>query len=171
MSDLKTLLKKVKGIVLDVDGVLTDGTLYLLPDGDQMRAMNIKDGYAIKYLTDNKFPITIISAGSVSKGVEQRLKRLGIHDFRLGVSDKMESWNDFMHSYHLEKEEILYVGDDMPDYECMIKSGVACCPADAAEEIKRISHYVSTYAGGKGCVRDIIEKVLIAQNNHWAKNL
>lgn len=158
----KEQLKNITTFIFDVDGVLSDGTVILLPDGEQARNMNIKDGYAMQLAIKKGFNICIISGGS-SEVIKKRLNGLGITDVYLKVSDKVDKYEDYMFSNHLKKEEILYMGDDMPDYEVMQKVGIATCPNNSAEEIKAISHYVSPFDGGYGCVRDVIEQVLKVQ--------
>jgi 3-deoxy-D-manno-octulosonate 8-phosphate phosphatase (KDO 8-P phosphatase) len=162
MATFKEGLKKISTFIFDVDGVLSDGTVVLLPDGDQARNMNIKDGYALQLAAKLGFNICIISGGN-SLTVKSRLNGLGITDVYLKVSEKIEKYEDYLYSNHLSPEEILYMGDDMPDYEVMTKVGIACCPDDAVEEIKSISHYISPSKGGMGCVRDVIEQVLKTQ--------
>lgn len=162
MENFKTLLNRVKAFVFDVDGVLTDGSIILLPDGEQVRNMNIKDGYALQLAVKKGFKIAIISGGR-SEAVRKRVNVLGIHDVYLGVDYKKDAFDEFLMIHELKAEEILYMGDDMPDYECMTLSGVAAAPADAAPEIKSISIYISNYNGGKGCVRDVIEQTLKVQ--------
>ncbi len=162
MATFKEGLKNISTFIFDVDGVLSDGTVVLLPDGDQARNMNIKDGYALQLAAKLGFNVCIISGGN-SETVKKRLNGLGINDVYLKVADKIEKYEDYLYSNHLSHGEILYMGDDMPDYEVMTKVGIACCPDDAVEEIKSISHYISPNKGGKGCVRDIIEQVLKTQ--------
>jgi len=157
-TNFKQRLKNVKCFILDVDGVLTDGSLILMP-GEQYRVMNIRDGYAMKEAILAGFKLAIISGGH-SESVRDRLIRLGITDIYLGIDSKKEIMDQLMQKYKLSEDEILYMGDDLPDYECMKRSGVPCCPNDAVHEITEISVYVSPVAGGKGCVRDVIEQTL-----------
>jgi 3-deoxy-D-manno-octulosonate 8-phosphate phosphatase (KDO 8-P phosphatase) len=167
----ETYLEKLHHIntfIFDVDGVLTDGTIILTPDGDYIRSMNIKDGYAMQAAIKAGYRIAVISAGRLSEGVKKRLENLGLTDIYLGVSDKKDAYTTIMFSYHLKAENIAYMGDDLPDYEVMNLAGLASCPADAAPEIQNIAHYISPYNGGKGCVRDIIEKVM-RLHNKWNK--
>jgi len=159
------LLKNIKLFVFDVDGVLTDGSLILLENGEMARQMNIKDGYALQLAIKNGYDILIISGGN-SDAVKIRLQKLGIQHIFLGVVDKKNLLLNFVAEYHFKKEEILYMGDDVPDLLSMKEAGVACAPADAVAEIKSIAHYISPAFGGKGCVRDVIEKVL-KLNGHW----
>lgn len=159
------LLKNIKLFVFDVDGVLTDGSLILLDNGEMARQMNIKDGYALQLAIKHGYDILIISGGS-SSAVKIRLQKLGIQHIFLGVIDKKNLLLNFVAEHLLKKEEILYMGDDLPDLLPMKEAGVACAPADAVPEIKSIAHYISPAFGGKGCVRDVIEKVL-KLNGHW----
>ena len=159
------LLKNIKLFVFDVDGVLTDGSVILLDNGEQARQMNIKDGYALQLAIKHGYEIVIISGGD-STAVKTRLQKLGIKHIFLGISNKKELLLNFINEHTFYKEEILYMGDDVPDVAAMQVAGVACAPADAVAEIKRLAHYISPVLGGKGCVRDVIEKVL-KLNNHW----
>jgi 3-deoxy-D-manno-octulosonate 8-phosphate phosphatase (KDO 8-P phosphatase) len=157
-KNFKQLLNKVRCFIFDVDGVLTDGSLILM-QGDQVRTMNIRDGYAMKAAIEAGYNLAIISGGN-SPGVRDRLIKLGVIDIYQGVDDKIKSLNEIVSKYNLEDHEILYMGDDLPDYDGMKRSGVPCCPNDAAPEIAEISVYVSHANGGKGCVRDVIEQVM-----------
>ncbi|RAJ83343.1 3-deoxy-D-manno-octulosonate 8-phosphate phosphatase (KDO 8-P phosphatase) [Chitinophaga dinghuensis] len=163
--NILSLFKPVTTFVLDVDGVLTDGTLQLLPGGEMSRKMNIKDGYAMQLAVKKGYRVVIISGGK-SESVVSRLQGLGIKNIYVGVLDKKEKLQDYVFEHDLRWDEILYMGDDIPDYAPMQLVGLATCPADAAPEIKSISRYVSPLGGGQGCVRDIMEKVL-KLNGHW----
>ena len=155
-------LQFINTLIFDVDGVLTDGSVYVTADGEQLRQFNIKDGYAIKLAIKQGFRVAIIS-GAISKRVEFRLKGLGVKDIFLGVDHKVEIYSQYLQANKLSSEQILYMGDDIPDFPVMKLAGLSVCPADAVEEIKAISHYISPKNGGKACVRDIIEKVLKVQ--------
>lgn len=161
-DNFKQLLKNIKAIVLDVDGVLTDGSVVLMPDGEQVRTMNIKDGYALQLAVKKGIKVAIITGGK-SESVKTRLNGLGITDVYLGINDKEDAVLDFISSYDLKLAEVMYMGDDMPDYLPMKKVGIAACPADAVQEIKQICIYQSQKKGGEGCVRDIIEQVMKVQ--------
>ncbi len=163
--NLLTQFKNIKAFVLDVDGVLTDGCIYAMASDEQVRRMNTKDGYAMQLAVKKGYHVIIISGG-VEVGVELRLQRLGITHLHMGVTDKIDVLNKCIADLHLNKDEILYMGDDMPDYEAMQLTGLPCCPADAVDDIKQISTYISPINGGSGCVRDVIEKVM-KLNNHW----
>ncbi|HEY9125297.1 MAG TPA: HAD hydrolase-like protein [Bacteroidales bacterium] len=163
MANYREKLTKIKAFVFDVDGVLGSDKVLLFPDGDMMRSMNIKDGYAMNYAIRQGYKIAIITGGT-SKSVKHRFTRLGIDDVYLESSNKIKDYEHFLEKHGLKNEEILYMGDDMPDYKVMKMVGVATCPVTAANEIKEISHYISDKAGGEGAVRDVIEQVLKVQN-------
>ena len=162
MSNIKAKLRPITAFMLDVDGVLTDGMVITLPDGEQVRRMNIKDGYALQHAIKKGYHISIISGGT-SESVRKRLNTLGVTEVNLACKNKIEVFEKLQEKFGLKKEEILYMGDDIPDYKVMQKVGFAACPNDAAEEIKSISHYISSKKGGEGCVRDLIEQVLKLQ--------
>jgi len=168
MSNFKEDLKKVKAFIFDVDGVFSSAEILLHPSGDLMRTMNIKDGYALQYVVKRSYPVGIITGGN-SKAVRLRFKRLGITDMYMMSHNKMEDFKDFIGKYDLLPENVLYMGDDIPDYEVMKIVGFPVCPSDAVEEIKAISRYISDKAGGEGCVRDIIEQVL-RLHGKWMDN-
>lgn len=157
--------KTVKTFVFDVDGVLTDGTLLILEDGQMARRMNIKDGYALQLAIKKGYRVVIISGGT-SEAVKERLARLGVKDCFVKIDDKKAKLIEYVAQHKLVWEEILFMGDDIPDYIPMQLTGLPCCPADAAPEIKRICRYISPVEGGRGCARDVIEKVL-KLNGHW----
>ena len=157
--------KSIKTFVFDVDGVLTDSSLLILEDGQMARQMNIKDGYAIQLAIKKGYKVVIISGGT-SNAVKERLARLGVTDCFVKIDDKKEKLVEYATNHKLVWDEILFMGDDIPDHGCMQLTGLSCCPADAATEIKQLSHYISPLTGGKGCARDVIEKVL-KLNGHW----
>lgn len=157
--------KSIKTFVFDVDGVLTEGSLLILSDGQMARLMNIKDGYALQMAIKKGYRVVIISGGT-SDAVKERLERLGVKDCFLKVDNKKERLMEYVAQHQLMWNEVLFMGDDIPDYVPMQLTGLPCCPADAVAEIKQISHYISPVAGGKGCARDVIEKVL-KLNGHW----
>lgn len=157
--------RDIRTFIFDVDGVLTDGSLIVLENGSLLRQMNIRDGYAIRRAIEMGYKVCIITGGK-SLGVESRLSKLGVEDIFSGVQDKLPVYNTLLEKYQLDESLILYMGDDLPDYQVMRKVGFPCCPADAAPEIISLSRYVSPKPGGKGCVRDVIEKVL-RLNYHW----
>ena len=155
----------ISTFVFDVDGVLTDGGVLLLENGLQARRMNIKDGLALQMALKNNYRVVIISGGA-SKPVIDRLQYLGLDEIHLGLKDKLKFLEGLMEQYRLKWNEILYMGDDLPDLPVLEKVGLPCCPADSAIEVKKISKYISPLNGGYGCVRDVIEKVL-KLNGHW----
>lgn len=156
-------LSKIRAIIFDIDGVLSRQTISLHPNGEPMRTVNIRDGYAIQYAVKCGLKIAIIS-GAKTEAVRHRYAGLGVTDIILGSSVKIKDFESLCSKYSLESEEIIYVGDDIPDYEIMKLVGLPCCPADAAQEIKNISKYISPFNGGEGCGRDIIEQVLKSQS-------
>jgi len=163
-KNYKEYLEHITSFVFDVDGVLTDGTIMIT----MLRNMNIKDGYAIKQAVDKGYNVCIISGGS-NEGVRQRLKGLGVTDIYLGAHHKTEQLDEYFDVYDIKPENVLYMGDDIPDLPPMKLIGLPCCPQDAVPEIKNISKYISHKNGGKGCVRDVIEQVLKVQEK-WDGN-
>lgn len=163
--NLLSLFKSIQLFVLDIDGVLTDGNLLVLNDGQMARSMNIKDGYALQLAIKKGYDILVISGGK-DDAVKTRLQKLGVKEVYMSVLNKKELLQKYVTETNLGWPQVLYMGDDIPDLEPMQMVGLACCPADAVAEIKAISHYISPVDGGRGCVRDIIEKVM-KLNNHW----
>jgi 3-deoxy-D-manno-octulosonate 8-phosphate phosphatase (KDO 8-P phosphatase) len=159
MSNYREGLTKIKAFIFDIDGVLGSDKVLMHPNGDMMRTMNIKDGYAMQYAVRKGYKIAIISGG-YSETVKIRFEKLGIPDVYLKSHNKVDDYNDFINKYKLTDEEVLYMGDDLPDYEVMLRVGVPTCPSSAVEEIKSISKYISDKQGGDGAVRDIIQQVL-----------
>ena len=157
--------KAITTFIFDVDGVLTNGSVFLLENGLQVRQMNIKDGLALQMAIRNGFQVVIVS-GAASEPVLQRFQYLGLQEIHLGVKDKLKFIQDFLEQQQLQWKEVLFMGDDLPDVPVLEKAGMACCPADAAVDVQKISTYISPFGGGAGCVRDVIEKVL-KLNNRW----
>lgn len=155
-------LKDISTFIFDVDGVLTDGSVYVMENGEQSRQFNIKDGYAIQLAVKCGYNVCAIS-GSRSKIAIHRLNSLGVKDVYIGAHTKSENFRLYLESKHVLPASVLFMGDDIPDLDVMKMAGLAVCPADAAEEIKAISAYVSPSPGGRGAVRDVIEKVLKVQ--------
>ncbi len=153
--------------IFDVDGVLTDGSVISFASGEHARNFYIKDGYAIEKALQAGYNVIIISGG-FEEGVKNRLIFLGVRDIFLGVKDKIRLFNTYSAENHLDKSAILYMGDDIPDYKMLKLVGLPTCPADAAQDIKEICSYISPFAGGRGAVRDVIEKVMKAQGK-WLK--
>ena len=167
MANYLAKLHDIKCFVFDVDGVLTDGTVLALESGEQTRKFNIKDGYGIERALLAGYQVAIISGGN-QLGVQKRLTFLKIKHIFLGVKNKIEVFQALCSELTIEAKNVLYVGDDLPDYDVMKLAGLPCCPQDATQEIKEISLYVSDKKGGEGCVRDVIERVMKVQGT-WRK--
>jgi 3-deoxy-D-manno-octulosonate 8-phosphate phosphatase (KDO 8-P phosphatase) len=159
----KEIMPQITTFIFDVDGVLTDGTVTIFPNGELIRKMNTKDGFALKTAVDMGYNVCIITGGS-NASVKSRLEGLGIKDIYLGAHNKIEQMNQYIDTHNLSLENILYMGDDIPDYPSMALVGLPTCPKDAVQEIQKISKYISQKRGGKGCVRDVIEQVLKVQD-------
>lgn len=162
MRNYKEKLSKITTLIFDYDGVMTDGTMILLHEGQPLRSANVKDGYVLQLAIKLGYRIAIISGG-FSKSVENRFGTLNISDVFLGVPDKLKVYNEYIEKNNIDPEEIVYMGDDIPDLRVMKQVGVPVCPSDASQEVKDICLYISDKAGGQGCVRDIIEQVLKVQ--------
>lgn len=158
----KELMNHIDTFVFDVDGVLTDGTVHVSPTGEMLRDMHIRDGFAMKAALESGYNICIISGGS-NEGIRMRLRNLGITDIHLGSPDKVATFTEYIELYGIKAENVLYMGDDIPDFHVMQLVGLPTCPQDSAPEIKAISHYISHIKGGKGAVRDVIEQVMKVQ--------
>jgi 3-deoxy-D-manno-octulosonate 8-phosphate phosphatase (KDO 8-P phosphatase) len=169
MNDYRTKLKHITTFVFDYDGVLTDGKVIFTDDGQLLRNGNVKDGYAIQLAIKLGYRVAVIS-GAETKGMLHRCILLNIDEHYLGVEIKKNVFQDFLNKHNLQKEEVVFMGDDIPDYEVMKLSGIACCPVDAAKDIREIADFISSYPGGHGCVRDIIEQVLRAQGKWMTKD-
>ncbi len=156
-------LTQITTFIFDVDGVLTDGRLYCFADGEQVRAFNIKDGFAIKHAIQQGYKVAIIS-GKNEPGVRLRLEQLTIEDIFLGSEDKVDTLEDYLYMQGIHPATVAYMGDDMPDLEVMQRCGVRACPADAADDIKAISTFVSTKNGGHGAARELLEQIMKAQD-------
>jgi 3-deoxy-D-manno-octulosonate 8-phosphate phosphatase (KDO 8-P phosphatase) len=157
--------KKITTFIFDIDGVLTDGTVLILRDGLQARQMHVKDGFGLQMAMKNGYKVFIISGG-ISEESKKRLEYLGIKEIHIGIADKTKFVADLLKSKKIKWEEVLYMGDDLPDLPLMNKVGLSSCPADAVNEVKAVVKYISPINGGWGCVRDVIEKVLKV-NGHW----
>lgn len=167
MANYKEELTRIKAFVFDVDGVFS-GNITLTESGEQLRTMNIKDGYAVQLAIKMGFKVAIITGG-YSEGICKRFEWLGVKDVYMRSEQKTKEFKSFISKYSLKLSEVVYMGDDLPDYEIMKITGLPVCPADAAIEIKEISKYISALNGGNGCVRDIIEQVLRSQGK-WMNN-
>jgi 3-deoxy-D-manno-octulosonate 8-phosphate phosphatase (KDO 8-P phosphatase) len=164
----KTKLKNIKAFVFDVDGVFTDGSVYLLPGGNMCRVMNVLDGYAVVKALKNNYLIGVITGGN-DEEVRHRINYLGIKDYYAKSPNKAIDFEDFKSKYDLKNEEILTMGDDLPDMNIMKISGISACPKNAVPEVKVISEYISPIEGGKGAVRDVIEQVMKIQGK-WIED-
>lgn len=167
MTSYKEQLNKVTTFIFDVDGVLTNGKVMIFKD-EVVRSLNSKDGYAIQYASKKGYRILIITGGN-SSPVQERLLNLGCHEVILSASNKLEIYTQLKSKYNFNDDEVVYMGDDIPDYEVMKAVGLAACPQDASPEIKEICQYQSPYNGGENCVRDIIEQTLRVQDKWFDK--
>jgi 3-deoxy-D-manno-octulosonate 8-phosphate phosphatase (KDO 8-P phosphatase) len=156
--------KPITTLIFDIDGVLTDGGILVFETGEQVRQMSVKDGYALQLAVKKKYNLAVISGGN-GVGAEKRLQKLGITDVFLNVTDKTQMLEEYLQKLQLTWAETLYMGDDIPDYKPMKKAGMPCAPADAVPEILQVARYISPLGGGKGCVRDVIEKLLRLHGN------
>ncbi len=162
MSSINYDLRRIRGFIFDVDGVLSKDVIPLHPNGDPMRTVNIKDGYALQLAVKKGYQVAIITGG-YTDSVKMRFERLGVKYIYMRSSVKMKDYTDFMNLTGLKPEEVLYAGDDIPDYEVMKLVGLPVAPADAASEIKDISLYISSKNGGEGIARDVIEQTMKTQ--------
>ncbi|MGZ3884604.1 MAG: KdsC family phosphatase [Bacteroidia bacterium] len=162
MSNFKEKLNSVSTFIFDIDGVFTDGKVLVMESGEVVRNVNSKDGYALQLAVKKGYNITIISGGH-NEAIKKLLMRTGIQNIYINQHNKLACYEEFIKTFSLKHEEVLYMGDDLPDYEVMSKVGVAVCPQDAAAEIKSICCYISPRNGGEGCIRDIIEQVMRVQ--------
>ena len=168
MGNFKEDIARIEAMIFDVDGVMTDGRIIPTAEGDFIRCYNCKDGYALAYAIRHGYRICVITGG-YGKILERRLRMLGMQDFYIDCMDKISTLREYMKKYNLNPENVLYMGDDIPDLECMREVGVPVCPADSAAEVIECSRYVSEFEGGRGAVRDIVEQVLRARGD-WAKS-
>ncbi len=162
VRNYKELLKNITTLIFDYDGVFTNGTVLLTESGDQLRTANVKDGYALQLAVKKGYRIAVISGGK-SESMRKRMYGLKITDIFIGVEHKIQIYRDYLEKHQLKSNEVLFMGDDIPDFQIMKEVGVATCPSDAAEEIKALAHYISHFKGGDGCVRDIVEQVMKIQ--------
>ena len=164
----KEKLKDIKAFVFDIDGVFTDGSVYLLPGGNMCRVMNVLDGFAVVKAIKNNYKIGVITGGNDDQ-VRHRINYLGISDYYAKSSNKRIDFEDFKSKYNLKNEEILMMGDDLPDMEIMKMAGISACPKNSVPEVKEISDYISSIEGGKGAVREVIEQVMKVQGK-WIED-
>ncbi len=168
MANFKEDIALCKAFIFDVDGVMTDGGIIPIDGGkDFLRKYNAKDGYAMAYALRQGYKICIISGG-YGEALRSRLERLGVTRMYLGCENKIEAMEEFFADFGIDPSTTIYMGDDIPDLECMARVGIPVCPADACAEVQEAARYVSEWGGGKGAVRDIIEQTLRAQDE-WAK--
>lgn len=168
MGNFKEDIARIEAMIFDVDGVMTDGRIIPTAEGDFIRCYNCKDGYALAYAIRHGYRVCVITGG-YGKILERRLRMLGMQDFYIDCMDKISTLREYMKKYNLNPENVLYMGDDIPDLECMREVGMPVCPADSAAEVIECSRYVSEFEGGRGAVRDIVEQVLRARGD-WAKS-
>ena len=159
MQNFKEKLNKITTFIFDMDGVLTNGTIWVMHGHDPIRNLNSKDGYAFQLAAKKGYKLFLLSGGS-SIAVKEILLRAGFNEVYMAQHDKNKCYQDMLKEHNLIPEEILYMGDDLPDYKVMTQVGVATCPADAANEIKNYCIYISQKKGGEGCARDVVEQVL-----------
>ena len=164
----KEYLKNIDTFVFDVDGVFTDSTLLITSEGEMLRKMSVKDGYAVKTALQKGYKICIISGGT-NEGVRSRLQALGVKDIYLGAHHKMDALKEYMDNHNVDVSTMLYMGDDIPDIPVMKAVALPSCPQNAVQEVKAVSMYVSHKNGGEGCVRDVIEQVLKVKGD-WMTN-
>jgi 3-deoxy-D-manno-octulosonate 8-phosphate phosphatase (KDO 8-P phosphatase) len=164
----KEIMPQITTFIFDVDGVLTNGTVTIFPNGELIRTMNTKDGFALKTAVDKGYNVCIISGGT-NDAVKMRLEGLGIANIFLGAHNKTVQLEEYLKDHDIKPEHVLYMGDDIPDYPVMKQVGLPACPNDAVPEIQNISKYISQKKGGNGCVRDVIEQVLKVQDK-WHSN-
>ena len=167
--NLLTKFLPVNTLIFDMDGVLTDGGLLIMPDGEWIRRMHVKDGYALQLAVKSGYQVLVIS-GSSSVAVEARLNKLGIQNVYQHVKNKQALLLELMKQKGLQKEAVMFMGDDVPDLEIMQTAGVSCCPADACRDILEVADYISPIKGGEGCVRDVIEKIMRLQGKWTSRN-
>jgi 3-deoxy-D-manno-octulosonate 8-phosphate phosphatase (KDO 8-P phosphatase) len=161
-NSYKELMNTITTFIFDVDGVLTDSSVHVTATGEMLRIMNIRDGFAMKAALESGYNVCIISGGN-NEGVRFRLRNLGITDIHLASPDKVATFKEYIELYNIKPEQVLYMGDDIPDFHVMQLVGLPTCPQDSSPEIKAISKYISHKNGGKGAVRDVIEQVMKVQ--------
>lgn len=169
MINYREKLHQITTFIFDFDGVLSDGKIYTFPDGDMIRTTNVKDGYAIHYAQKLGYRMAIISGG-YSETMLKRFSNFPEMEIYMRVNDKVKVFEEYLDKHQITCDEVLYMGDDIPDLQLMQMAGVTCCPEDAAEEIKAVADYISHKQGGAGCVRDVIEQTLKAQGKWMGKD-
>ena len=173
MANYKEHLGKITTFIFDYDGVLTDGNVITTNEGEVYHVTNVKDGYALQLARKKGYRVAVIS-GARSESMLHRMKALHVTDVFMGVERKLDTFRAYLLEHGVAPEQVLYMGDDIPDYEVMKEAGLAACPADAAEEVRSVAHYISHFPGGRGCARDVIEQVMKVQGKwmnddgyHW----
>ena len=169
MQNFKEKLNNITTLIFDVDGVFTDNKVLVMENGEVVRNVHSKDGYAIQLAIKKGYRLVILSGGN-NIAIKNLLAKSGIQHLFINQHDKLQCYKDYIYSNNISDEEVLYMGDDLPDWEVMSRVGVAVCPNDAATEIKNICKYISSQKGGEGCVRDVIEQVLRVQGNWEISN-
>lgn len=170
MGFFKEELLNVKAFVFDVDGVLSRDVSPLNEDGEPVRTANVKDGFAIRNAIELGYPVAVITGGFIQR-VKRRYKQLGVTHYYDKARDKVACLNDFLEKVGLVPEDVLFMGDDLVDYQVMKMVGLPTCPKDAVSDIKEISKYISPKNGGEGCVRDVIEQTLRAQEKWFTPDM
>lgn len=165
-NEIQLKLQKIKTFIFDIDGVLTSGTVLVTEEGHMLRSVNIKDGYALQHAVKQGYNIAIISGGN-SEGMLHRFKGLGITEIYLGQKNKVAAFEKILNDFNVLPENVAYTGDDMPDYPVLKICGLACCPADASNDIKEICHYISPINGGEGVGRTLLETAMKLQGTWW----
>lgn len=168
MGNFKEDIARVRAFVFDVDGVFTDGRITVTPERQCIRTYHAKDGFALKLMRAKGYPVCVITAGA-GESIVHRFRMFGIEEVTTDCYDKLPRLHAFMQKHGLGREEVLYMGDDIPDIPVMRAVGVPVCPTDAASDVKRAARYVSEYGGGRGCVRDVVEQVLRARGDWFTE--
>ena len=163
MTNLIPIFKNIKAFAFDIDGVLTQGDVLVNEEGQMLRSVNIKDGYALQHAAKQGYAIAIISGGK-SEGMRKRFEGLGISHIYLGQEHKEAAFADFLTKTNLTATDVVYMGDDMPDIPLLKQVGLSCCPKDAAVDVKEVCKYISPLNGGEACVRELIERTMKIQN-------
>ncbi len=169
-SNYKERLSVITTFIFDVDGVFTNGEIFFREQGETVRALNAKDGYAITAALEKGFQIAVITRGD-SNVVKELFEKIGVERVFLNVMNKGKVFSDFLKEKNLSRDEVLYMGDDIPDFECVQQAGIGTCPRDAVKELRLIADYVSTFKGGKGAVRDVIEQTMRVQGKWFVPQI
>jgi 3-deoxy-D-manno-octulosonate 8-phosphate phosphatase (KDO 8-P phosphatase) len=165
----KTKLANIEVFAFDYDGVFTDGTVLLMPDGSEVRQASTRDGFAVQWAVKQGLKLALLTGGS-EKAVATRMVKLGVEEVHLGCEDKFESLKALCEKLQIPLDKVAYMGDDIPDIVAMREVGLAACPEDAVEEVRNIAHYISPKGGGKGCVRDLLEQAMRLKGVWYSEN-